>query len=231
MKISIILISIIFFTKISFSQNLQATETKALLNISVTNFSNKPRAGETVIFESKNTQKEYSVITKSDGKCQLLLPKGDTYDVKYRDLSEHVKYSKIDIPNQPGRFSFDVKMKFEPSRMITLNNVLFETGKSTLKPSSFKELNELVEVMKNKKGMEIEIAGHTDNVGNTEKNMELSLDRAKAVRNYLIKHGIAANRVTAKGYGDTQPVASNDTAEGRKKNRRTEVRILKEYNN
>jgi len=230
MKNIVLIILMIFTAEFSNSQNLQATETKALLNISVTDFNDKPRVGETVMFVSQKTKKEYSVVTKAGGKCQLLLPKGDTYEVKYRDLSEHVKYSQIEVPNQPGRFSFDVKMKFEPSRMITLDNVLFETGKATLKPSSFKELNELVDVMKNKKGMEIEIAGHTDNVGNSESNMKLSLERANAVRNYLIKHGIAANRVKAKGYGDTQPVAPNETAEGRKKNRRTEVRILKEYN-
>jgi len=76
--------------------------------------------------------------------------------------------------------------------------------------------------------LEIEIAGHTDNVGTAESNMTLSLNRAKSVRNYLISKGIDANRVSIQGYGDTQPIASNDSAEGRQKNRRTVVNITKE---
>ena len=76
--------------------------------------------------------------------------------------------------------------------------------------------------------MEIEIAGHTDNVGTIESNIKLSKERANSVRNYLIKKGISAKRVIAKGYGETQAVADNLTPQGRKKNRRTEVRIIKE---
>lgn len=230
MKKIILLIIGLFIYNLSYNQTLQATETKALLNILVQDFDGNPRVGEMVMFVSQKTNKEFSVTTKSEGKCQLLLPKGDTYDVKYRDLSEHVKYSQIEIPNKPGRFSFDVKMKFEPSRMITLENVLFETNSSTLKTSSFKELNELVGVMKEKPGMLVEIAGHTDNVGKPEDNLKLSLDRATAVKNYLTSYGISANRITAKGYGDTQPLEPNDNENGRAKNRRIEVRILKEYN-
>ena len=79
-----------------------------------------------------------------------------------------------------------------------------------------------------KKGMVIEIGGHTDNTGKHAINMKLSQARANTVRNYLIKKGISPDRVKAKGYGDTQPVAPNDTEEGRKQNRRTEVNIIKE---
>jgi len=89
-------------------------------------------------------------------------------------------------------------------------------------------LNDLVEVMKLKPAMVIEIGGHTDNTGSKEINLKLSQGRADAVRNYLIQKGIPATRVTAKGYGDTQPVADNSTDEGRTKNRRTEVTVIKE---
>jgi len=75
--------------------------------------------------------------------------------------------------------------------------------------------------------MVIEISGHTDDVGDDALNLELSQKRAESVRNYLIKNGIASNRVTAKGYGETQPIADNSTPEGKAKNRRTEVKILK----
>ena len=75
--------------------------------------------------------------------------------------------------------------------------------------------------------MRIEIAGHTDNVGSAEFNLRLSLDRASAVRAYLVENGIAAKRLVAKGYGSTKPKATNDTEEGRQQNRRTEFAILK----
>jgi outer membrane protein OmpA-like peptidoglycan-associated protein len=106
--------------------------------------------------------------------------------------------------------------------------VFFDSGKSTLKPESAKELNELVEYMGLKKTMVVEIAGHTDNAGNKDANQKLSEERANAVRDYLIKKGIAADRVIAKGYGDTQPIADNTTEAGKQKNRRTEVRTIKE---
>ncbi len=80
--------------------------------------------------------------------------------------------------------------------------------------------------MSHKKTMKIEIGGHSDNVGDKAANEKLSADRAKAVKNYLISKGISADRVDSKGYGDTMPVTSNDTPEGRQKNRRTEVKII-----
>ena len=113
------------------------------------------------------------------------------------------------------------------SKHYILENVYFNTGSAVLKPESFTSLNNLVEVMKLKPTMVIEISGHTDDVGDDALNLELSQKRAESVRNYLIKNGIASNRVTAKGYGETQPIADNSTPEGKAKNRRTEVKILK----
>jgi OmpA-OmpF porin, OOP family len=112
--------------------------------------------------------------------------------------------------------------------VFQLNNVYFDTGKATLKPSSYAELNDLVEYMKLKPSVKIEVAGHTDDVGDDAANMKLSQDRAQAVKAYLMKKGIAADRIVAKGYGETRPVATNETPEGRQKNRRTEVTILSE---
>ena len=86
----------------------------------------------------------------------------------------------------------------------------------------------MAEYMKLKKTIVIEISGHTDNVGTPENNLKLSQDRANSVRAYLIKKGIAEARVSAKGYGDTQPIALNDTDANKQKNRRTEVRVIKE---
>jgi outer membrane protein OmpA-like peptidoglycan-associated protein len=182
-----------------------------------------------VTFESIKTKKAFSGITKEGGKFDILVPKGDKYKVKYKTFTSDADYTVLDVPVGKGELlSFEVTIQFELPKQYTLDNVLFDSGKATLRPESSKELNELVEYMNLKKTLVIEIAGHTDNVGNADANLKLSQDRANTVRDYLIKKGIAENRVLAKGYGDTQPLGSNDTEKGKQKNRRTEVRVVKE---
>ncbi len=110
--------------------------------------------------------------------------------------------------------------------VMRLENVFFATGSSQLKAVSRRELNVFAEVLADS-GTNVEISGHTDNVGDAASNMSLSQDRAVAVRNYLISRGINASQITAKGYGDSRPVASNSTDEGRQQNRRTEFEILR----
>ncbi|MBM3794284.1 MAG: OmpA family protein [Acidobacteria bacterium] len=107
---------------------------------------------------------------------------------------------------------------------ISLNNVLFDTGTAKLRPESEKTLDILAEALKTLSNRTFEIRGHTDSVGNSATNRTLSAARAESVKAYLIgKHGFQANRVIASGAGDSQPVASNDTEEGRQLNRRVEV--------
>lgn len=110
---------------------------------------------------------------------------------------------------------------------IVLNNVFFEFRSSSLQESSRTELDKLVTFLKLYPELKIEIGGHTDNKGTKQYNKKLSTIRAKAVVDYLIAHGIAERRLKYKGYGFDKPVASNDTEEGRAKNRRTELQIIK----
>lgn len=212
-----------FFTN---AQTLQPTETEALLTVVVVDKGQKPLEGEKVTFIAQKDKKAYSGVTKADGKFDLLVPEGDTYNVQYKAFSENQDYNVLKMPSMEGTVSFEYKLIINPPKTYTLDNVFFDTGKSTLKPESSKELNELVEYMMLKKALKIEIAGHTDNVGNKDANQKLSEDRASAVKAYLVKKGVDAARVTAKGYGDTQPVADNSTDAGKQKNRRTEVRSL-----
>lgn len=219
------LILIIFSGK---SQQLVPTETKALMEIYVTDFSDKPLAKETIIFVGTNNKSKISATTDNSGKVKILLPEGDVYDVKYRDFTEQINYSKVEIPAELGAFTYQLNIKFEPGKVYTLKNVNFETSKANLTPNSYTALNDLVGALKDNPAMTIEIAGHTDNIGTDETNLILSQDRANAVMKYLVTKGISQTRLTAKGYGASQPIASNDTEEGRKQNRRTEVRIIKQ---
>ncbi|MFM9051035.1 MAG: OmpA family protein, partial [Bacteroidota bacterium] len=99
-------------------------------------------------------------------------------------------------------------------------------NKYDLKPESSVELNRLVKFMIKNPGLKIEIGGHTDNIGTKEYNKQLSEKRAGAVRDYVISKGIAAERMTSVGYGDSKPEFSNDSETGRAQNRRTEVKVL-----
>jgi OOP family OmpA-OmpF porin len=124
---------------------------------------------------------------------------------------------------------FAFKPKKKPVQQIlkeAFNNLDFEFNKAIIKPASFDSLNELSEVL-NKVNWNLILSGHTDNVGNEDFNLKLSTKRAEAVKNYLINKGIAAERITAKGFGESMPIAPNDTEENRAINRRVEFFIVK----
>lgn len=208
------------------AQKLEATEKVALLTVIVVDQSQKPLEGETVSFVSGKDKKVYSGVTKADGKFDLLVPEGDKYKVQYKAFTENQDYNVLDMPSPEGTVNFEYKLVINPPKMYTLDHVFFDTGKSTLKPESSKELNELAEYMLLKKNLKVEIAGHTDNVGNKDANQKLSEERANSVKSFLVKKGVAADHIIAKGYGDSQPVADNTTDAGKAKNRRTEVRSL-----
>lgn len=105
------------------------------------------------------------------------------------------------------------------------DRLLFETGKATLKPESEQQLKNAAAIMKAFPKVKIKVGGYTDNVGNAAANMKLSGDRAKNVMGELVKLGVAANRMTSEGYGANNPVASNDTEEGRAQNRRISISV------
>src|SRR5690606_20673012 len=107
----------------------------------------------------------------------------------------------------------------EPERFV-LEGVLFGTGSATIEPDSYPRLDRVVEYLTHRPSTRIRVAGHTANVGNPRRNQQLSEARARAVRDYLVAHGIDASRIEAVGYGDQQPIASNDTEEGQRQNRR-----------
>jgi hypothetical protein len=109
---------------------------------------------------------------------------------------------------------------------MILRNIFYETDQFQLKSTSYTELDKLVGFMNNNAVLRIEIEGHTDNQGTDSYNLDLSMKRAQAVYAYLLDHGISPSRLSFKGYGESMPVSSNETEEGRALNRRTEIRIL-----
>lgn len=104
-------------------------------------------------------------------------------------------------------------------------NLLFESGKDVIKESSYASLEKLAQVMLDNAGVDLSLEGHTDSQGDDDDNLDLSDRRAKAVKQFLVDYGVSSNRISAKGFGETQPVDSNDSASGRKHNRRVEMKI------
>ena len=109
--------------------------------------------------------------------------------------------------------------------IVQLQDITFETGKADLKPESNEELDRLVGLLEGNQTIKVEISAHTDDVGNDDYNLKLSEKRAKTVVDYLTSKGIKADRMTAKGYGETQPLVGNDTDENKAKNRRVQFKI------
>ncbi len=140
------------------------------------------------------------------------------------------KLLPIEIRERKEAFTTAVKRAIESTeetdKVLRLEHVNFETGSARLTANSRYELDNLVSVLDDYENMTIEVAGHTDATGDPEMNMELSDSRAQAVYNYLTGKGISGERLVAVGYGQTQPIDSNETEEGRQKNRRTEFKIL-----
>ncbi len=133
---------------------------------------------------------------------------------------------EINQRKQELKSAFDNAVSMGDINTIRLKNVFFETGSASLKNDSKYELDYLAELLSSSEGLKVELSGHTDNTGESEVNMTLSQSRAEAVRDYLIGKGVSADQLSAKGYGDTKPVNSNETEEGRQNNRRSELKII-----
>ena len=203
----------------------------AQVNVSITDAkTGNVLSNEIIVFKSKTNNTEFQGQSDSTGKFTLHLPNGSKYDIFILGFHDSTSYNVLDIPTlKPNGFfkdPFNVDIQFEAPKSFVLEHCTFETGKATLQPEAYKVVDELVDYLNRKDDEKVEIGGHTDNIGKAGANMILSTDRANTVRAYLSSKGIAPDRITAKGYGMTMPVAENTTAEGRSLNRRTEVKVL-----
>ncbi|HND89131.1 MAG TPA: OmpA family protein, partial [Saprospiraceae bacterium] len=184
-------------------------------------------------YESGTNQNFLSITTKSDGTFLACLPVGKDYALhvnkaKYLFYSDRFNLSEQVSILQP--FLLDIALQPLPNdsssapasigQPVVLHNVLFETGSAALLSESVSELDRLAQLLAEAPKLRIQINGHTDQIGDDAANQALSEARAKTVHDYLLKKNIAPERLRYRGFGETQPIAPNDTPEGRGKNRR-----------
>jgi outer membrane protein OmpA-like peptidoglycan-associated protein len=156
---------------------------------------------------------------------------GDVFSIRaeaegYFPISDTVQTSGL---TQGGEIRRNLYLEPAKSgRTIRLNNVFFDVGKSEVLPESFPDLDRFVSMMESMPGLVVMIAGHTDDIGDDATNLNLSLQRARAVREYAVQRGIDPSRITAEGFGESKPIAPNTSAENRQLNRRVEFTILRE---
>ena len=164
----------------------------------------------------------------TSGKYLVSLPSGTNYGIVVRQEGYLFHSENFDLPTGAAFAEVvkDIPLKrLEIGTTIVLRNIFFDTGKATLRPESTAELERLQKLLLETPALKLEMAGHTDNVGETTMNQDLSQRRAQAVVTYLTQHGTAAARLTAAGYGESKPVAPNSTKTGRQLNRRTEFKV------
>jgi len=181
------------------------------------------------IYDNSSGEVYTSVNSNSaTGKFLLSLPSGLNYGISVEAEGYLFHSENFNIPEGSAynMVSKEIALKnIDIGSKIALRNVFFETGKSEVKIDSYPELDRLIQLMLDVPTLKIELSGHTDNVGNDEYNLNLSQRRADAVRAYLTSRGVDKSRVLAVGYGESKPVDSNDTKDGRANNRRTEFEI------
>ncbi|MDF3028058.1 MAG: OmpA/MotB domain protein [Fluviicola sp.] len=211
------------------SFGIQAQVAKAPVKVTVKGFNGKPYANDKVLFVGQKSKQTLSGVSNPAGQFVIQLPCGDIYDIRIQSIGDEIEYNTLEIPAvKPGEFFEEAELliEYDPGTTFSFTNLQFEAAKADLKSASYFHLKNLVEVMKRKKDFKIQIAGHTDSDGEENANQLLSQRRAESVKNYLISQGIEANRIIAKGFGESQPVANNTSPQGKAQNRRTEISIL-----
>ncbi len=172
-----------------------------------------------------------AVSNAVSGEYTIALPAGRLYSYEaeaedYLSESNSIDTRELEETESVNRDLMLVPI--EVGEVIRLNNIFFETDKAILRKESDLELEKLLGILITNAKMRIEIAGHTDNVGSSEYNLELSQKRADAVQQWLVEKGIEKEKIVSKGYGESKPVTSNNTEMGRQLNRRVEFKILKQ---
>ena len=172
-------------------------------------------------------------INSAASEYTLEVDPGKAYTIGARAEKYYALFERIDLRKEKGAIKIIKDLTLAPiviGQAIRMNNIFFISGKAQLTPASYPELDKLANFLKENPSIKVEIAGHTDNVGKPDKNLQLSRWRARACELYIESKGVPTTQITFNGYGQTKPVASNKTPMGKAQNRRVEF-VIKEVSN
>lgn len=194
------------------------------------------KQGNEATFEIRNLKNNRLITSttsdKSTNEYSLAIVVGEDYALSvtcdgYLLYSENFSTIEDSTFGNQNYINKDITMQsLKEGKVVILENIFFATNSFELSKESEVELNTLLKLMNDNPNIRIEISGHTDNTGNYQHNLTLSEKRSNSVKQWLLDKGINANRIVAKGYGDSKPIDTNSTTEGKAKNRRTEFKIL-----
>ncbi|HET9746430.1 MAG TPA: OmpA family protein [Chitinophagaceae bacterium] len=200
----------------------------------VYNAKTKQPLAASLIYETlpDGTEAGNGISSAIDGSFKIVLPYDKNYLIratadKFFAQSENLNLDSLVKIGYREIHKDLYLVPIEIGQVVRLNNVFFDFDKWDLRPESFVELDRVVKLLQDNPAIEIEMSAHTDSYGSDEYNFKLSDNRARSVMEYILSKGIAANRIISHGYGETVPVATNDTPENRQLNRRVEFTILK----
>ncbi|WMJ71978.1 OmpA family protein [Cytophagaceae bacterium ABcell3] len=172
----------------------------------------------------------FNNIDSDSGSYSVMLPSGGHYGFMAKAEGYIPKHDNLYVPEGHKYTEVVQDMYLTPvevGQAINLNNVFFKQSRAELLPSSYPELDEVVEMLQANPKMAIQLNGHTDNQGNPYLNQQLSEDRVEAIKDYFVAKGISPHRIQLEAYGGSRPIASNEHEETRKLNRRVEIVILR----
>ena len=191
-----------------------------------------PLAADIIYERLESGEQEGSATSNpSNGAYSIALSGNVAYAIRAAATGYYALTETIDLTSYPSSNDVTKDLYLAPivkDAIIRLNNIFFDTGKWDLRPESTPEIERLAELLRKNSSIAIELAGHTDDIGNDAANLTLSQNRVNSVMKALIQLGIAADRLTAKGYGETAPTVPNTSDEQRQKNRRVEFRVVKD---
>lgn len=231
---------------------IEATRTEAAMRLFVVDPDAGPIEGVVIKMTGPDGTTYYTGESDSAGYAEVLVPNGQRYAMEYLSLGQRTRRANVEVaatPNLDLRLTMRYRRQRAREREVStplprepeaqeaaaepapepeeqgfvLEGVLFGTNSANIQTESHGRLDRVIEYLTHMASSRIRVSGHTDNVGNPRRNRQLSEERAQAVREYIVTHGIAGDRVEAVGYGDEWPVAPNDTEEGRTQNRRIEA--------
>ncbi|WP_290744390.1 OmpA family protein [Fibrobacter sp. UBA4309] len=207
------------------ARSLAPNKTHAVLNVAYVNNDDEPHAHKKLVFVGQNHPKNKIVVsTDSYGETSFMIPREDSYTILCESLTGPFECGETPYVSLTASTG-GITVVFDDTR-AELNGVTFKAGSAELEESSFKVLDAAVIGLKKNPKARVEIEGHTSSEGDAMFNQRLSAERAYSVREYMIGRGIPEDRISATGYGSSQPKADNSTEAGRKKNRRIEIRVL-----